>query len=70
MTAKTLATLIARADRAWCRDNAGDQRPRDWAEEMAAVVSAKAIDPLLVRIAQLESWCSCTKPQWPAGGGA
>lgn len=70
MTTSTLATLIARADRAWCKDNAADQRPRDWATDLAAVVERQAIAPLRDRIAQLEAWCSCAKPPWPNGGGS
>lgn len=62
MTTTSLTALIARADRTWCKANAGEQRPRDWAQQLAAVIQTQAVDPLRARVTQLESWCSCAKP--------
>lgn len=62
MTTANLTALIVRADRLWCRENAGEQRPRDWAQQLAAAIQAQVLNPLRARMAQLEAWCSCAKP--------
>lgn len=69
MNPRELATRIARHDVKWCKDNAEDRRPRDWAADLAAVLWEQIIQPIATdasaladQVAVLESHCSCWKP--------
>lgn len=69
MSAQELTALIYGADRQWVKDNAGERRPREFAEGTAAVIWERVFQPVAAdtaaladRVAQLESHCSCWKP--------